>query len=181
MKKSILMLFAVLFCAGCMNFKYEGKKAEPVESCVFLDKLPEDRKYEMLGKAAVSGDYQSFSLPDMKEKLRKNAAEYGANAVIITSQQVVPNGDAVVEPEPYVAVKTDNADLDYSLNKLDRDFSFGYGSAGKKSAETYTKSYIRIVRADFIRLDDASVSKADKTASGTEKSAPETPAGGKQK
>ncbi len=152
-----IIFFAVvsvlLFAAGCMSYDYQGVSTDPVEEAKFIDSMPPEGTYELLGEATVSGNYQKFNLSDMKKRLQKGAEKTGANAILIVSQQVIPTGEAVREPESYISLQSNNADQDYSLNRVNRDFSFGYGNIGRDSNDPGVETYTRTVKAKFIRLD----------------------------
>lgn len=153
MKINPVIVFALLLTAGCMSYDYKGDSAEPVESVKFIESAPAQGGGRLLGEAVVSGDSRSYNLSDMKQRLQCGAKKAGADAILIVSQQLVPTGEAIREPESYVSLQSNNADLDYSINQLDKDFSFGYGSVGKASSTPGTETYRRIVKAKFYRLD----------------------------
>ena len=91
MKKMLLTVFAAgltaVFAAGCVHFEYDGESAPAsdapvkiVRKCPGMDKCGAKR----LGKAVAWGNYQDVSRDRLEEYLKKEAAERGANVVLVT-------------------------------------------------------------------------------------------------
>ena len=85
-----LAALAMMLC-GCVSFEYDGvREAEPSASVkMFTDKAKIKQPYQVMGKAVVSGDYMDVSRDRLEEKLLSEAESVGADAVLITSQEVV--------------------------------------------------------------------------------------------
>lgn len=148
----VVATFALVF-SGCVHYSYEGQSLPPTESAAIFenaDKIPQ--KYEVLGKAVVYGDYQDVSREELKQKLITEAEANGADAVLITAQQVVPRGDAVTIAPALNTMEATGAENTYNLNQLQKDFDGGYGQAfDKKPVTPVIREYRRILRAEFIK------------------------------
>ena len=93
MKHFALLCFAVLFlAAGCISYQYEGvREAEPTTHVkVYTDATRIRQPYRVLGQATASGDSQDVSRDRLLAKLESEAEKSGADAILITEQQVVP-------------------------------------------------------------------------------------------
>ncbi len=187
MKKMLLTVFAAgltaVFAAGCVHFEYAGETAPASGAPVKLVRKcanPEMKAAaKSLGKAVVWGDYQDVSRDKLEERLKEEAADRGANVVLIIADQVVPGGTAV-QVDPMVktmdAVSPNNT---YSMNQLQQDFDGGYGqaelfgrNAGKKGTGI-VRDYTRIIRAEFLVCSKAgSCKKAAKTCGDKNTAAP---------
>ena len=180
MKKMLLTVFAAgltaVFAAGCVHFEYDGESApvndapvKIVRKCPGMDKCGAKR----LGKAVAWGNYQDVSRDRLEEYLKKEAAERGANVVLVTADQVVPDGTAVKVDPMVKTMETVSPNNTYSMNQLQQDFDGGYGQAelfGKNAKSGNVNSgtvrdYTRIIRADFMVCSDpGKACKAEKTA-----------------
>lgn len=182
MKKMLLTVLAAgltaAFAAGCVHFEYNGESAPATGAAVSLvrkNACPGKCSAKCLGKAVVWGDYQDVSRDKLEERLREEAAERGANTVLVTADQVVPSG-TVVQVDPMLrtmeAVSPNNT---YSMNQLQQDFDGGYGQAelfgknapGRNAGTGVIRDYTRIIRAEFLICD-----KAGKACKKAEKAAP---------
>ena len=141
------------FC-GCVHFSYTGESFASVPGPAPIFNQPEKvpRSYEVLGKAMVYGDYQDVSRDRLEKKLAEEAADRGADAVLITTMQVVPNGSLPTIDAEYRTVQTTGAEYTYSMNELQKDFDGGYGQAfSSKPVTPVIREYRRIIRAEFLR------------------------------
>lgn len=155
---------AVILAAGCVQFEYEGQTAPASGAKVTLvrELSPQIRESgKKLGKAVAWGNYQDVSRDKLEERLREEAAERGANTVLVLADQVVPAGTAV-QVDPMVrTMETVSSNNTYSMNQLQQDFDGGYGKAelfGKNAPEKNSKTdlardYTRIIRAEFLICD----------------------------
>ena len=156
MKKSIV-IFALLalfgFC-GCLSYDYEGDKAPSVTDSenirVYTDKSHAPAGYRVLGKAQVSGSYQDVSRERMISKLKTEAADCGADAIIITEQQVLPEEGST---ERLFQNSSDTDSSSGSWGQIANDVDVAYGSAFDRSKQTTTNisNYRRIIRAEYIQ------------------------------
>lgn len=156
MKKSIVILALLsqfVFC-GCLSYDYEGDKlpvvAESENIRVYTGNAHLAAGYRVLGKAQVSGDYQDVSRERMVEKLKKEAASCGADAVLITEQQVLPKGGST---ELLYQNRADSDSSNSSWGQITNDVDIAYGSAFDRSKQTTgnINNYRRIIRAEYIR------------------------------
>ena len=159
---------ALLLLAGCVSFEYEGvREPEPTENVkLFTDKAKIKRQYQVLGQAVASGDYMDVSRDRLEEKLLDKAAAYGANAVLITGQQVVP-GEVQKNGNPNYMTAIDYDDTDRSWNQLYKDVDLNYGSVrGTPSDGSAVVSYRRVIRAEFLKYTDPEPEILDETLTG---------------
>ncbi len=166
MKKTVTRIgcaaLALLLC-GCVSFKYEGEAETPLPKArIYEDASKITTPHRVIGRAVVSGDYQNISFDKLKERLLEEAAARGADAVLITTNQVVPRDSSIEVTGVHTAFMGTGRSDSGNLNQISRDFDEGgYGEAeifkkNKPTPNTHpTTSYRRVLRADFIRLDPA--------------------------
>ena len=96
MKKMMKMCCAAALLAlcGCVSFEYEGnREPNPTSDVqVYTDATRIDRPYQVLGRASASGSYLDVSREKLQAKLVSEARKHGADAILITEQQVVSDG-----------------------------------------------------------------------------------------
>ncbi len=149
-----LMAVVTVILSGCISYSYEGETLPPTESVtIYSEKSKIPCEYQVMGNAVASGYYQDVTLGALKAEMEANAAKCGADAVLITSVQVVPDGEAVrVDP----AVKTmsaTGAENTYNMNQIQKDFDSGYGQAfDKNPPRSGVREYRRILKAEFIKF-----------------------------
>ena len=175
------LVLGLVFC-GCVHFSYTGESlaaaAEPAPIFNKPEKVP--RSYEVLGKAVVYGDYQDVSKERLEAKLAAEAAKHGADAVLITTVQVLPTGSIPTLDPEFRTAQTTTAENTYSMNELQKDFDGGYGQAfSNKPVNPVIREYRRIMRAEFLRYtgpraDDAA-KKAEVPAAAAPAAKPEAP------
>ena len=97
-----VMIFSLLYlliisCAANSKFQLSGKKYSPYQGEIqLLETLPESKAYEVIGNVSSMGrDMHSWD--NLVESMMKKAAQYGANAIVITKQEMTED-DAVVIP-----------------------------------------------------------------------------------
>ncbi|MBQ9786557.1 MAG: hypothetical protein IJW33_00110 [Lentisphaeria bacterium] len=156
MKKFAFFLCAALFC-GCVEIHYDGKTAEPrnddVQTVVFSSPEKVTRKYTVLGEASASGNYQEVSRDRLIAKLREKAAASGADAIIITEQQVISNGRNGGKSSAVRNVfSTDHGPDSWQpvADSVDRDYINTDRSRSTVSSAN-NSGYTRIIKAQFIR------------------------------
>lgn len=99
MKTFCLAVIAVIFLTGCCNIEYTGKEAQPLKSeknviLYFSDKqYPADSSVEVLGNVKASAG-TNWTARQIQSKLRKFAAEKGANGILIERIARIPAGEA---------------------------------------------------------------------------------------
>ena len=146
-------------CAGCVQFEYEGASFAPVpeDTVAICAKNEIPKGWEVIGKAAVSGVDQQISRETLDARLRKEAAERGAELVAVTSVEVVPEGTAV--DNSGIVDSGILADPGDATAQMRKDFEGSYGRAsysiwGEKVSPGEggtVRSYLRIIRAEFLR------------------------------
>lgn len=145
---------ALLFLtAGCMSVEYEGKDYPPTTDVkIYENKEKIPFEYITMGKCRVSGDYDKYSQEAIYDGLIQKAKEEGADAILIYAYQIVAAGSESERSQDYMSVWADEGSQTSGWNRLEKDFSGGYGEIGKKkSDETYSNTYNRIVRAWFLK------------------------------
>ena len=146
-----------LFAAGCVNFQYKGEKFAPTEEAnVYEDakKIPE-KKYLVMGHCVASGRYNDVTREKIYQRLQKEAEENGADAVLIDSYQIVPTGvsEDTLLGQDTVSLWSEGSVTNSGWNQLYGDFDSYYGKIGKEGKATVPQSYMRIVRASFIKYN----------------------------
>ncbi len=156
-QRTLILCCAALFAllgAGCISYDYEGTCAEN-ETDADTMKLYTDAKripseYTELGTATVSGNYQNISRERMIDKLKSKAADCGADAILITEQQVLPVAEDAPSGGAFrTAFNAD--DTNNGWNQLYSDVDQNYGNIRNKQAAT-TTVYRRIIRAKFLKF-----------------------------
>ncbi len=143
---------------GCMSFEYDGEKLPPnapAESIkVFRDSSAIPRPYRVIGSATVSGDYKDVSRERMIGKLSGKAADFGADAIIITRQGVVPVEMFTQGRSPFVTQGQASGGGDgSSWESIYHDLNLGYDNVRTPANTQITQSeYKRIITAEFIRF-----------------------------
>ncbi|MDR0933251.1 MAG: hypothetical protein LBM70_09575 [Victivallales bacterium] len=170
MVKPIFLLFVLFTVAtGCVNFNYRGESSTPSanEAVVFTDATKIGKSYRVLGEATASGDYRDVSRDRLLNKLKKEAAAKGADAILITEQQVVPQSESrSVEPRFNTAYDYDSDSSNW--RQIQQDVDVNYGNAcGSLEEVSVNARYIRILRAEFLKYTNAAPAPEDV--------APETP------
>ncbi|MDD3153386.1 MAG: hypothetical protein PHS41_00855 [Victivallaceae bacterium] len=151
---------AMVVCAllsGCMSFEYKGETFPETESAkLYLSQAKAPAGYTVIGRAVVSGSYGDITRERMLKKLQSEAQLRGAEAVIVTGTQVIPDGKVVsVDPESNTLAAV-SADTTYSWNSMVSDFDGGYGEIGKKQVgQGKVPRYLRVIRAEFVRYGAA--------------------------
>ena len=85
-----------LFATGCVKFQYKGEEFKPTEKANVYEeakKIP-NQKYLVMGKCVASGRYSEVTREKMYRRLQSEAEKLGADAVLITTYQIVPTGFA---------------------------------------------------------------------------------------
>ena len=156
-----LTLFALALGSGCVHFSYEGESmpAATQDIRLYFDAAKVPAQYTVLGKAVAYGSYQDVTRERLEARLLSEAESRGADAVLVTAVQVVPEGQAVTIDPALRTMETVSADNTYSLNQLQKDFDGGYGQAqfglfyprGDRPVTPVIREYRRIFRAEFLR------------------------------
>ncbi len=158
MKKTLFAaIAAVLLNCGCISVEYTGEKLPPREDgakiAVFSDSAKIGRPYSVLGTATVSGNYQDVSRDRMIRKLRDEAGECGADAILIVEQQVI-QGEVSATSNPVFMTAFDYDDSNQNWSQLYRDVDRNFVNSRRNRSETTAGSannFKRIIRAEFIR------------------------------
>ncbi len=152
----------MLFCAaalaalcGCVSFEYEGirEAASTADVRVYTDATKIGRPYQVLGQATASGNYMDVSREKLQAKLVSEAKQYGADAILITEQQVVPTG-VQRSSNPKFESAFDYDDTSGSWRQIYKDVDLTYGSyRGTPNGNSTLVNYRRILRAEFLKYD----------------------------
>ena len=150
-------------CAGCVQFEYKGASYAPVpeDAVAMCAKNEIPKGWEVIGNAVVSGVDQQISRESLDARLRKEAAERGAELVAVTSVEVVPEGKALTNSG--IVDSSILADPGDATAQMRQEFEQSYGRAsytlwGERvpAQDTGTvRSYRRMVRAEFLRKSSA--------------------------
>lgn len=179
-----LAALAMMLC-GCVSFEYDGvREAEPSASVkMFTDKAKIKQSYQVMGKAVVSGDYMDVSRDRLEEKLLSEAESVGADAVLITSQEVVRSSSGK-NTNPLYMSAFDYDDSSPSWRAIYRDVDLTYGNVRGTPSDTGPLfRYRRVLKAEFLKYrPDTTPAETAKEAKTEEKAAsgkapePEKPA-----
>lgn len=176
MKKILpaMLALAATLC-GCISFEYDGtREPEPSASVkVFSDKAKIKQPFQVMGKAVVSGDYMDVSRDRLEEKLVSEAESVGADAVLITSQEVVRSA-AGRNTNPLYMSSFDYDDSSPSWRAIYRDVDLTYGNVRGTPSDTGTLfRYRRIIKAEFLkyRSAEAATEKKEATSPAAEENA----------
>ncbi|MDD5727315.1 MAG: hypothetical protein PHV59_02010 [Victivallales bacterium] len=153
----VLAVVLAVFTAGCVNFQYKGEAFAPTEQVnIYEDakKIP-DKKYLVMGLCVASGRYNDVTREKMYLRLQAEAEKKGADAVLIDSYQIVPTGvsEETLLGQDSVSLWSEGSVTNSGWNQLYSDFDSYYGSIGKEDKKGVPQSYMRIVRASFIKYD----------------------------
>ncbi len=147
-------LLSIVLLAGCVSYDYEGESAPATAKDalkMYTDARQIKSAYRELGTATVSGNYQNVSRERMIDKLKSEAAENGADAVLIVEQQVEPVAEEASSSGTYrTAIDADTTSA--SWNQIQSDVDQNYGNI-RKDPTPATTVYRRVIRAKFIRFD----------------------------
>ena len=165
MKKMMKMCCAAALLAlcGCVSFEYEGNRdPNPTSDVqVYTDATRIDRPYQVLGRASASGSYLDVSREKLQAKLVSEARKHGADAILITEQQVVSDG--VQRNAPLFESAFDYDDTSRSWRQIYKDVDLNYGSVRGTPPDTTTlTSYRRILRAEFLKYSPQTTPEADR-------------------
>ncbi len=155
MKHAVLLFGCMVLLAGCVSFDYEGG-TEPAgngDVTVYTDAARIRQPYRAFGRAVVSGDYRDVSRDRLLTKLKNEAEERGADAVLIVEQQIVPKSESHSVEAKF------NSGLDYdaegSMRQMRRDVDLNYGRYKGSTEEVVTNiRFVRIFKADFLKYTD---------------------------
>lgn len=160
-RQTVLLLACMTLLAGCVDFRYDGgtEASGPDEVTVFNRADGVRRPYRVFGRATVSGDYRDVSRDRLITRLQDEARDRGADAVLITEQQVVPKSETRnIAPRFTPAANGDGENS--RLSQISRDVDMTYGRYGD-SPEVVTPDirYARILKADFLKYNDGTAPK----------------------
>ena len=154
---------ALLALCGCVSFEYEGnREPNPTSDVqVYTDATRIDRPYQVLGRASASGSYLDVSREKLQAKLVSEARKHGADAILITEQQVVSKSESrSVEPRFNTAYDYDGETSNW--RQIQRDVDLNYGQIRGSLEEVRTNaSYIRILRAEFLKYSGGEPEKLE--------------------
>lgn len=142
----------IILLTGCLgpSVSYKGKTFPAVTDAKLLTDKKQMSDYKVIGRCAVSGEYNSCTLADLKKSLLKKANAEGADAVYIRTYEIVKSGEA---REDQLLDMTGECPVDddtsASWEDLENIFGTSYAQMQRDSREVPT--FKRVVRAVFLR------------------------------
>ena len=156
MMKNIFAAAVMLIFAGCVSYSYTGKCEAPVKEekdiRIFTDAAKITRKYTVLGKATVSGNCQDVSRDRLVARLRSEAHDAGATAVLITDQQVVTESEDSGSSPFFTAFDADDTSSNWS--QLQRDVDENFANTRRMKNANSPGASRRIIHAEFLRYTE---------------------------
>lgn len=153
LKQSIFFLACLTLLTSCVEFQYAGETESPAgnEVSVYTDADSIGRAYRVMGRATASGDYRDVSRDRLLARLKSEAETKGADAILLTGQQVVPKSEShSVAPRFNTASDYDGETSNWQ--QIQRDVDLNYGQIRGTLEEVRTNaSYVRILHADFLK------------------------------
>jgi len=144
---------AFLFLNACMHVDYKGEELPATSKAeIFMDKSKITQPFKVIGNAMASGPYDKYPLDEMKKALKEKAMESGADAVLVTSHEVIPD-DQVRRDQFYSATvgKSVNDDSSDDLSRIRQDFDKNYGQYGQSDNKSEVRTYKRVIKAEFLK------------------------------
>lgn len=151
--RTLLPAAAFLFLNACMNIDYKGETLPATTKVeIFTDKAKITKPFKVIGKAMASGPYDKYPLDEMKNALKEKAMESGADAILITSHEVLPD-DQVRRDQFYSATvgKSVNDDSTDDISRIRQDFDKNYGQYGQSDKKSEVRTYKRVIKAEFLK------------------------------
>lgn len=159
MKHIFLIVLTVFLTGGCISVDYVGK-SYPATSSVktFTDKTKIPFKYTVMGKARATANY-SYSEEEIKNKLASKAEAEGADAVLILTYGIVPDGDCredqLLDSAPAMGGTADDDDSRDNVKNMEQNFNYRYGQIGRKQQGGMdVQTYKRVITALFIKYKE---------------------------
>ena len=152
----VISAIAAMMISGCISYSYEGKKSAPARDVDYIrvfDSASEvKRGYTVLGTATVSGYTQDVSRDRMISKLRYEAQKNGADAVIVTDQQIISvRSDSGEQP---FTTAFDYDDSSRNWREIYRDIDQNFTNPERTRNNHATPGATRrIIYAKFIKFD----------------------------
>jgi hypothetical protein len=175
MIKNMIVLLAVACClTGCMSVDYEPVNENldlpptaPEAVKVYNNPAKVKKQYQTIGYCIASGNYRDFSKDAIMKRLREEAADVGADALVIKTYSVVPADSERLEQ--LTDMQNMNSDVFADGNgrggsgwdRVSENFDSGYGSIReRRTVRTY--SYRRVIRAKFITFGKTKIAAPKK-------------------
>lgn len=150
-RQTAFLLACLTLLAGCVNFEYDGgtEASGTKEAVVFSQADGIRRPYRVFGKATVSGDYNDVSRDRLLARLKSEAEEKGADAILITEQQVVPESESR-SVEPRFGTAADHDGEAGSMRQIQRTLDLD----GSMEKVENNARYLRVLKAEFLKYTD---------------------------
>ncbi len=155
MKNGLFLLMSALLLSGCVDFSYDGRTLPETgnEVAVYTDATTIGRTYDVLGSASASGDYDRVGRDKLRAKLLDEAKKAGADAILITEQQVVQTASGERSAGGRFSTSFDYNNESESWQQIYRGVDNEYGSVRDRGATTApVNRYKRILRAEFLKF-----------------------------
>ena len=150
-RQTTLLCACMTLLAGCVGFEYDGGTETPETQDVAVFSQPNEirRTYRVFGKATVSGDYNDVSRDRLLAKLKSEAQEKGADAILITEQQVVQESESR-SVEPRFGTVADHDGEAGSMRQIQRTLDLD----GSMEKVENNARYLRVLKAEFLKYTD---------------------------
>ncbi len=148
LRQTALLLACLTLLAGCVNFEYDGEteSSGPEEVTVFSQANSIRKPYRVFGKATVSGDYTDVSRDRLIAKLKSEAEDKGADAILITEQQVIPEAESR-SVKPRFGTAADFDQESGSMRQIQRTMDLD----GSMEKVENNARYLRVLKAEFLK------------------------------
>jgi hypothetical protein len=153
-KHLIFPAVVLMLSAGCYQIGYSGKSLDCIsgkDQIVLYysqEQFPADTEPEILGEAVASAG-SGWSVRDLQEKLKRFAAEKGANGILIEKIEKIPAGKARADQIKNLSspswIVDDNSQNAYSYFREDM---LNYSKTEPAEQEVYRL----VIRAKLVRI-----------------------------
>jgi len=151
---ALFLLAISLLACGCMSFEYKGPSYSPTTEVKILKKEALPEKYSVMGNAMVSAPYEGYSRDEMQRKLLDKARSNGADAVVITCYEILPEGTARIDQIRKQAIANVSPHDSSADNFAAQDAQFELQKNLRKGNPSQSQAtYERVLRAEFIKFD----------------------------
>ena len=154
--KRIFFSAAAVLLTACSSIEYNGEERAPVAAGkdVVLyfspEQFPKNSKQEILGEAVISAG-TNWTMPQLQDKLKKFAAEKGANGLLIDRVEKIPAGKARADQIKNIPAKTWQVDdTSHNAAQYFKDDMTNYSKKADSDQEIYRLS----IRAKLVRLSE---------------------------
>ena len=154
MKRLFAGIVLILFMTGCCSIEYSGISLEKItgkDQIVLYfsqEQIPQNTETEILGDAVASAG-SNWNARELQEKLKKFAADKGANGILIEKIEKVPAGKA--RPDQIKNLPSKTWDVDDTTSNAVKYFREDMVNYSKKEQPEETV-YRLVIRAKLLRV-----------------------------